>query len=143
MTKYDDASWHLGGDFPKGLSRRQSMVHMGMFLGWAISEGAIGEYLLERHGKSLEAFRRRELTGAQIVEQCCDECLTNEDFNVVGNEFAHIYYEPDIYIDDYESEFGNEVSSLYEVFDNWDNFERIQKQVQKRFNVWRQTGLIE
>ena len=32
--KYDDASWHYGGNFPKGLSRKNGATHIAFFLVW-------------------------------------------------------------------------------------------------------------
>ncbi|WP_262497415.1 DUF7832 domain-containing protein [Pedobacter caeni] len=30
MAKYDDASWHYGGDFPKDLPQINGATHIGM-----------------------------------------------------------------------------------------------------------------
>jgi hypothetical protein len=32
--KYDDASWHYGGDFPADLPREAGSTHIAMFLAW-------------------------------------------------------------------------------------------------------------
>src|SRR6266404_3538306 len=34
--KYDDASWHYGGDFPEDLPREAGATHTGMFVAWAL-----------------------------------------------------------------------------------------------------------
>ena len=34
--KYDDASWHYGGDFPSELSSDAGATHIGMFVTWAL-----------------------------------------------------------------------------------------------------------
>lgn len=34
MSKYDDVSWHYGGDFPKELTEKNASTHIGMFIGW-------------------------------------------------------------------------------------------------------------
>jgi hypothetical protein len=33
--KYDDASWHFGGEFPKDLPEEAAATHTGMFVAWA------------------------------------------------------------------------------------------------------------
>lgn len=37
--KYDDASWHCAGDFPKDLPEAAGATHTGMFLAWALLSG--------------------------------------------------------------------------------------------------------
>ncbi|WP_265102660.1 hypothetical protein [Acinetobacter sp. 'aerobic (ED)'] len=34
--KYDDASWHYGGDFPADLPQEAGATHIGMFLTWML-----------------------------------------------------------------------------------------------------------
>jgi hypothetical protein len=46
-VKYDDASWHYGGDFPKGLPQKAGATHIGMFLAWMILNGLSSEELME------------------------------------------------------------------------------------------------
>jgi len=40
--KYDDASWHYGGDFPDDLPDEAGATHTGMFLAWALLSGLGG-----------------------------------------------------------------------------------------------------
>lgn len=37
--KYDDASWHVGGDFPKELPPEAGATHIGMFAAWCMLNG--------------------------------------------------------------------------------------------------------
>lgn len=110
---------------------------MGMFLGWAIIDGHLGEYLRVSHSESVSLFLRRELTGTEIVQKCCDERLTNEDFDDVGNAFAKFYYVTDIYLDDYANALGDNVDSLFEVRDTWENFDVLLPTIRKRFVDWQ------
>jgi len=32
MAKYDDASWHYGGEYPENISEENASTHIGMFL---------------------------------------------------------------------------------------------------------------
>ncbi|MGN6118448.1 MAG: DUF7832 domain-containing protein, partial [Rhodanobacter sp.] len=41
--KYDDASWHYGGDFPKDLPDEAGATHTGMFVAWALLSGLAGQ----------------------------------------------------------------------------------------------------
>ena len=41
--KYDDASWHYGGKFPKNLPPEAGATHTGMFVAWALLNGLAGE----------------------------------------------------------------------------------------------------
>jgi hypothetical protein len=135
--KYDDASWHIGGDFPFQIDRSQAVVHIGMFLGWAIEMNLAGTYLLNSHADSIERFLARKMTGTEIVIKCCDERLTNEDLNTAGNAFAKDYYETDLYMDEYAAEFGPDVTSLYLVEDSWDNYDRMAKRISVYFEYWK------
>jgi hypothetical protein len=38
--KYDDASWHYGGDFPTDLPRKAGSTHIALFLACAVLNGA-------------------------------------------------------------------------------------------------------
>ncbi len=42
--KYDDASWHFGGDYPSDLPQENACTHTGVFLAWALKTklGACG-----------------------------------------------------------------------------------------------------
>jgi hypothetical protein len=40
MAKYDDASWHYGGDYPEDLPNENVATHIGMFLQWCIENDA-------------------------------------------------------------------------------------------------------
>jgi len=39
MTKYDDASWHYGGEYPAGLPNEAAGTHIGMFFAWCMLNG--------------------------------------------------------------------------------------------------------
>ncbi len=54
MSKYDDASWHYGGDFPKELPEKNSATHTGMFLNWCIHKGLISDELREDSADEIE-----------------------------------------------------------------------------------------
>ncbi len=41
--KYDDASWHYGGEFPESSSTEFGATHIALFLKWCFQKGWIGE----------------------------------------------------------------------------------------------------
>ena len=45
--KYDDASWHYGGDFPADLPQAAGATHIGMFLAWLIRNDYASQELIE------------------------------------------------------------------------------------------------
>jgi hypothetical protein len=135
-VKYDDASWHYGGDFPKDLPPEAGATHIGMFLAWAILRDLVGELHSQESADSVQEVRERRMTGAQFLLKECDEKLTDEDLSKDANGFAQRYYEDD-YLDDYCDVFG-EVDEVYRVEDSWPNFDRLAPVLDKRFQEWQQ-----
>jgi hypothetical protein len=43
MAKYDDASWHYGGDYPKNLPNENTAFHIGMFITWYIENDLMSD----------------------------------------------------------------------------------------------------
>src|SRR5579864_5438778 len=88
---YDKAKWHYDGDYPKDLPRENGATHIGMFLAWVIANGLEGELHRDQSTEALERVRQRQMTGRTFLIEQCDEALTNEDLNEVGNAFATAY----------------------------------------------------
>ncbi len=55
--KYDDASWHYGGDFPSELPEICGAIHSGIFLAWAINSDLAGDVLVEEYPEDLLALK--------------------------------------------------------------------------------------
>jgi hypothetical protein len=135
-VKYDDASWHYGGDFPKDLPREAGATHIGMFLAWAILRDLPSNLHRDEIPEALERVRRRATTGAEFLRQECDEKFTDEDLNDLGNSFAQAYYEK-TYLADYCRLFA-EAGDAYRVDDTWANFDRLAPVLDARFREWRE-----
>ena len=62
MSKYDDASWHYGGDFPEELPEKNGATHTGMFLNWCIQHDLISDELKEDSADEIETVSYTHLT---------------------------------------------------------------------------------
>lgn len=135
--KYDDASWHYGGDFPSDLPHEAGATHIGMFVAWALLNGIGGEIHLEDNPEALEKLRQRTIKPGQYFISQCDEKFTDEDLSERGNAFAKAYYlardpKPN-YFEDYGATLGESNRSLYYIADTWENYDRVSAIIQKRW----------
>lgn len=136
MAKYDDASWHYGGDYPKGLAKKHGSTHIGFFLAWAVSRGMAGRLHLEESKKDLAALRAGKLTGAAFLRKNCDEKLTSEDLNADGNAFARARYTA--YLKGYEAAVDprGELESIYDAPDDVATYRRAAKLLDELYDAW-------
>lgn len=136
--KYDDASWHYGGDFPDDLPEEAGGTHTGMFLAWAILTGLGGEDL-EEYSETIEALHQRSLTPGQLFFQF-DGKFTDSDLNDEGNRFTQDYFDFDRgqYLADYEKTLANGLPSTYHVEDSWQNFDKLKPILDQRFHEWQE-----
>lgn len=105
--KYDDASWHYGGDFPSGSPQEYGGVHIALFLKWCFIKGWVGELHLEEEPEDIQRVIDSTISATEFFFKYCDGKLTNEDFNQQGNSFAEEYYGDDgLYFDDFSKHFG-------------------------------------
>ena len=149
MAKYDDASWHYGGDFPDDLPEENGATHIGMFLTWCIDNDLLSEEQIEDSEDEIESVKNRKMTGAEFLIDICDEKFTDYDLNDIGNEFATDYYEDGTkfskkhknYFGDYAEIFDIKVidnnldqDSLYRIENSWTNYDLIKSRIDKRFS---------
>ena len=141
--KFDDASWHYGGDFPEGLDPSAGATHIAMFLAWAAFRDLLSEIHTDLSSGELERLRSRTVTPTQWFMHNCDGKFLDEDLNEEGNLFAKSYYDTSeaekpsgSYLEDYERTFPN-TASLYEIPDNWETFDRLAPMIDQRFVQWR------
>lgn len=139
-VKYDDASWHSEGDYPKGLPMENAATHIGMFFAWAILRGLAGEEHKKRSKKELAAVKKRKMTGAEFLLRMCDGKLTNEDLNDLGNRFATAYYDKQYYDDYCDALEGTTKKDMYHFKDTWKNFNLVKPIIDKRFLVWKKSN---
>ena len=137
--KYDDASWHFGGDFPKDLPQQASATHTGMYLAWALSNGLAGELHDPHSSDAIARLQARSLTPGVFFLEHCDGQFTDEDLNEEGNAFTAAYYDllKGKYVVDYEKILGPGLPGLYHVADSWENFDKMKLILDQRFSEWQ------
>lgn len=135
---YDKAKWHFDGNFPEDLGDFQGYIHTGMFLGWLIDKDLVSKEFKDDNNEDIEQFQKRELTGPQIFERCCDGVLLFEDISEMGNRFSLPYFDftTGQYLNDYETTLSQDESTLYHIKDTWDNYFKIKKVLDQRFDDW-------
>ncbi len=142
--KYDDASWHYGGDFPADLPPEAAGTHIGMFVCWALLSGFAGEIHTNDFPEMLAKLRDRIQTPGTWFLDACDEKFVDEDLTEEGNAFALYYYgdpitaegKPSPYLSDYVDSFA-EYDELYAIPDTWESFDRLKPILDKRLAEWR------
>ena len=134
--KYDDASYHYGGDFPSDLPVEAGATHTGMFVAWALLAGLGGEL---HTPEELETLRSRSITPGYFFLHECDGKFIDEDLSEEGNAFAQEYFdfERGSYLKDYERLLLKKLPSLYHVSDTWANFDVLRPVLNKRLEDWR------
>ena len=137
--KYDDASWHSGGNFPKDLPMEAGATHTGMFVAWAFLSGLAGEMYLIDFPNEIPKLLSRSITPGKFFLEACDGKFTDEDLNADGNAFAQAYFDfkTGSYVADYEAVLGDDVVDLYYVEDSWKNFDRLSPLLDRRFADWK------
>ena len=140
--KYDDASWHSGGNFPPELPPEAGATHTGMFIAWAMLAHLAGEVHAKEFPQELENLRSRALTPGAFFLAACDAKFTDEDLNEEGNAFAQEYFNFDTgsYLEDYGRVLVKGLPSQYHVQDTWTNFDRLRPVLDKRLQNWRSRG---
>lgn len=123
---FDKAKWHYGGDFPTFLPFSQAYIHTGFYLGWLIKRNLLCKDLQISLREKIKIFLNQNLSPITIFQEEFDGVLTSEEMTLLGYKFSICYYENGDYVDDYERTFETQIkNSLYEVQDNWENFNKI------------------
>ncbi|MCJ8271049.1 MAG: hypothetical protein MJK04_16815 [Psychrosphaera sp.] len=123
--KYDDASWHFGGDYPSDLTQDNAYTHIGVFLTWALMNDLAGELHNEECPEDVEALKQRKMTGVEFLQKNCDGKFTDEDLNEVGNEFTSLIYDDymEFYLDILDPQ--DECESVYHIANTWQNYDKV------------------
>ena len=140
--KYDDASWHYGGDFPNNLDDEAGATHIGMFVAWCLLNDLAGELHTDEFPEELKKLTNKESTPGKWFINNCDEKFTDEDLNELGNKFCKYYYaaENAPYLGVYESTLSSNISHLYAVPDSWESYDKLEPKIKSDFNEWVKNG---
>lgn len=153
MTKYDDASWHYGGDFPEGIPEKNSATHSGMFVNWCINNNLHSDVLKEDFKNEIESLKKREITGADFVINTLDGKFSEYNLNDLGNAFAKDYYVDETDFTDQFSSFATdyinifdslaeesdfEYETFYHIEDTYENYDLMKQIIDHRFLEWKE-----
>jgi hypothetical protein len=132
--KYDDASWHYGGDFPADLPASAGAIHIANFVVWATLNGLGAD-----EAEDVDTLRARTTTPTEWFIRNCDEKFINEDLSPDGNDFARHYYQDQGargYLADYDKTFSL-VGGAYRAPHTWESYDAIAPVIASRWEVWR------
>lgn len=137
--KYDDASWHYGGNFPAELPDAAGGTHIGMFVAWCFLNGLEGESYTDDLPDACESLRTRETTPGAWFLEACDQKFVDDVLSEDGNAFARDYYAKTShgYMEDYAAAVGRKHPTLYHVPDTWDTYEKLSPVISRRFKQWK------
>ena len=137
--KYDDASWHTGGNFPADLPASAAGTHTGMFVAWAFLAGFAGTIPANNAREQIHRLQSRSVTPGAFFLEACGGKLLDEDLNEEGNAFARAYFDfaEGQYLSDYDATLGADLSDIYRVADSWENFDRLKPVLDARLREWR------
>lgn len=128
--KYDDATWHSGGDFPADSPAEFGGTHIGLFLRYCFSKGWAGELHTEDEPDAVKAVVEGRLSGTDFLFDYCDGKLTDEDFTDEGNAIAGEYYsDKGHYLSDYAAHFGD---LMYTAPESKHDFKRFAQMIENR-----------
>jgi hypothetical protein len=131
--KYDDASWHCGGNFPPGSPEEYGGTHIALFLKWCFIKGWAGQLHTDDEPEDTQKVIDGSLSATEYFFRYCDGKLTNEDLNQTGNAFAEQYYGDDgLYLEDYAKHFPEH---LYVAPESAHDFERFSSALEIRLKT--------
>ena len=147
ISKYDDASWHYGNDFPKDLDQINASTHIGMYMKWSINNNLISSELKEYSKGGIDSVKNNTMTGAEFIDSYSDGKFLSADLDDIGRKFTNDYYEDNSdfsnnngsYLDDYTKIFEKIIDekSIYYVEDSEQNYLLIKAKIDERFSEWK------
>jgi hypothetical protein len=130
-TKYDDAGWHIGGDFPPDQPEENGFVHMAAYLAWIARRGWLNPAVA--NPVDLQPALDREPGAAVRLMESMDGKLVDELMTDEAAQFSDYYY-ADGYLADWAAEFAD--LPAYGVSDIPRTHERIQRRLDTRYDEW-------
>ncbi|MHA6206267.1 DUF7832 domain-containing protein [Dyella soli] len=139
--KYDDASWHSGGQFPEGSPAEYGGTHIALLLKWCVLKGWAGQLHKGEGATALGQLMHGEISATDFLFEFCDGKLTDEDLDDQGNAFVSVYYgDHGDYLNDYADNFGE---LMYVASEGEHDFRLFSSMVDARYNAFveSQAGL--
>jgi hypothetical protein len=110
MAKYDDTSWHSGGDFPEGQPEENGGTHIALFLKWCFVKGWAGQLHLDEEPEAVAAVIAGTMPATEFFFKYCDGKLVDDMLTDAGNAFAERYYGDDgLFLEDYALAFKEQM----------------------------------
>jgi hypothetical protein len=145
MGSIDRIDWHSGGDFPDNLPEVNGGTHIGMYLTWIINNNLIGQMHRDDSADAIQKVLSRQMTGRDFLVDMCDEKFWDEDLNEEGIAFTNYYYQADStdtfknFVDDYCDVLAQDVESIYEIEDTWENYDKLKPLIDKKYSDWKKS----
>ena len=128
--KYDDASWHSGGNFPADSPEEFGGTRIGIYLRFCFTKGWAGELHTEEEPEAVAAVINGEMSGTDFLFKYCDGKFTDEDLNDEGNAVSKLYYgDNGHYLDDYAALFAD---LMYVAPESEHDFAEYSKMIEER-----------
>lgn len=67
MSNIDPASWHYGGNYPKGLPPEKGGTRIGMYLAWVVHRNLGSDELGQLGGDTYRQVLERTATGRDLL----------------------------------------------------------------------------
>lgn len=136
--KFDDSSWHSGGEFPDDLAPERGGTHIAMYFAWALIAGLASEEVQEE--QVVKDFLNFRVTPIELIEGF-DGKLIGSMFNKQCAEFTKFYYDSDVpgrpnYYNDLAEAISENVETVYHPEPDIRNLVLTCKIVQSRFDAW-------
>jgi predicted DNA-binding WGR domain protein len=137
---FDNASWHYGGDFPSDLDNHQAYIHTGLYIGWLLREGLFTSVFQKDNKEGISRFLHKDITAPDFYEKYMDGKFMSYELSDQGIAFTIYYFDTDfsrsMYINDLITILCKNISSVYYIKDNWQNFEIMADLINKRYQNW-------
>jgi len=135
--KYDDASWHYGGDFPEESPEEYAATHIALMLKWCFLKGWAGDIHFEEEASKsdMQKIYSGAMSATDYFLQWCDGKLTDEDVNDDGERFLNHYYgdKGTNYLSDYAKVFGD---LMYVESESSHDFTKFSEMVENRYQIF-------
>lgn len=140
---FDKAKYHFDSINEAKLDAKQAYVHTGLFFAWIIKNDLYSEFLLEESKDEIEQTKSEKISPAELYMNW-DGVLIGELLNKIGFNFTMDYFEFEKgeYVNDYEEILSSEEDpDIFRVKNNWENYHKIAKIIDERFEKWNKNWL--